>query len=103
MDKEEYRKHCEKQIKMCNMIGDFRHASEHELSLSLLNECENMKQEKEELKQVLIDIREYCKDDSEYWGNDSYIDGKNEGFKEAQQGILQIIDKVLDLDKVRGE
>lgn len=39
----------------------------------------------------LEEIRKYCKEDSEYWGNDSYINGLNEGYKEAINGVLSII------------
>lgn len=64
----------------------------------LNNCCDKFYKEKGELKQALIDIREICN----YYGitleqNDDLV------LRSTLKDISQIIDKVLDLDKVRGE
>lgn len=55
MTKEEYRKHCEEQIKRCIKLRDIKYLKEHELSLALLNECEDRKQRKDNLIKYLED------------------------------------------------
>ncbi len=55
MNKTEYREHCKKQIERCIKLNDTKHLREHELSLSLLNECEERKQEKDSLIKHLED------------------------------------------------
>ena len=49
MNKEEFREHCEKQIERCIKLNDLRHLKEHELTLGLLNENEQLIQENQEL------------------------------------------------------
>lgn len=49
MTKEKFRKHCEEQIERCIKLRDSKHLKEHELSLALLNECEQRKQNQENL------------------------------------------------------
>lgn len=53
MNKEELRKHCEGQIEKCIKLHDSKHLKEHELSLALLNECEQRKQNQENLIKYL--------------------------------------------------
>lgn len=55
MNKTEYREHCKKQIERCIKLNDAKHLREHELSLSLLNECKERKQEKDSLIKYLED------------------------------------------------
>lgn len=55
MNKEEYRKYCEEQIERCIKLKDAKHLKEHELSLALLNECEDRKQKEDNLIKYLED------------------------------------------------
>lgn len=55
MTKEEFRKHCEDQIARCIKLKDYKHLKEHELSLALLNECEQRKQNQENLIKYIED------------------------------------------------
>lgn len=55
MNKEEFRKHCEEQIERCIKLRDSKHLKEHELSLALLNECEQRKQNQENLIKYIED------------------------------------------------
>lgn len=56
MTKEEFRKHCERQIERCIKFQDSKHLKEHELSLALLNENEEIKKDKENLIKYLEDF-----------------------------------------------
>lgn len=53
MNKEEFRKHCEQQIERCIKLNDYKHLKEHELALSLLNECDRKKEENKRLDNQL--------------------------------------------------
>ena len=65
MNKEEFKKHCEDQIERCIALNDYRHLKEHEISLALLNECEQRKQNQENLiKYIEDEIKEYSKFDT---------------------------------------
>lgn len=55
MNKEEFKKHCEDQIERCIALNDYRHLKEHEISLALLNECEQRKQNQENLIKYIED------------------------------------------------
>jgi len=55
MTKEEFRKHCEDQIERCIALNDYRHLKEHEISLALLNECKQRKQNQENLIKYIED------------------------------------------------
>jgi hypothetical protein len=72
MTKEEFRKHCEKQIEMCIKLHDAKHLREHELALGLLNENERLIQQKNEYKEVINKLREligkhYFKQSDDYY------------------------------------
>lgn len=69
MNKEEFRKHCEEQIEMCIKLHDSKHLKEHELSLALLNECEQKKQNQENLIKY---IEEKIKSAQKYIQSQSY-------------------------------
>ncbi len=62
MNKEEYRKHCEEQIERCIKLHDSKHLKEHELSLALLNECEDRKRREEDLVKYLENKIKYFQD-----------------------------------------
>lgn len=59
MTKEEYRKHCEKQIERCILFNDAKHLKEHELSLGLLNENEKLIYQNKKYKEVIDKAIEY--------------------------------------------
>lgn len=73
MTKEEFRKHCEDQIERCIALNDYRHLKEHEISLALLNECEQRKQEKENLIKYLEDFISKTDYEVDTKGNYLYI------------------------------
>lgn len=62
MNKEEFRKHCEQQIERCIKLNDHKHLREHELALSLLNECDKRKEEKQSLVKYLENEINFHKD-----------------------------------------
>lgn len=81
MNKTEYREHCKKQIERCIKLNDAKHLREHELSLSLLNECEERKQEKDSLIKYLEDkIKEPVSYNLLY-------DGKQQAYKDILERI----------------
>lgn len=81
MNKNEYREHCKKQIERCIKLNDTKHLREHELSLSLLNECEERKQEKDSLIKYLEDkIKEFVSYNLLY-------DSKQQAYKDILERI----------------
>ena len=92
MNKEEYRKHCEKQIDRCIKLNDSKHLKEHELALTLLNECEERKQDKDNLIKYLEDKINM---------NDIYL--KEETDESAQEYLLIKRDILKDvLERVKS-
>jgi hypothetical protein len=65
MNKEEYRKHCEEQIERCIRLHDSKRLKEHELSLALLNECEERKQREDNLIKHLEEKIKQCDENIE--------------------------------------
>ena len=48
MNKEELIEHCKKQVKMCEKLNDYKHLSEHQAVLDLLEENQKLKKQLEE-------------------------------------------------------
>lgn len=55
MNEEELIQHCEKQIMLCEALGDYKHCSEHQLILNII-------QQRDLYKSVIKEIREYIKE-----------------------------------------
>ena len=66
MNKVEFRKHCEDQIEKCIKLHDSKHLKEHELSLALLNECEQRKKNQENLIKYIEDKIEEIKEHEDF-------------------------------------
>ena len=53
MNKEELKKHCEKQVERCSLLKDYKHQSEHQAVLDLIEENEQLKDNWNKLKEYL--------------------------------------------------
>lgn len=53
MDKEKLKEHCEKQVKMCERLGDTKHLLEHQLVLDILEENEKLANKCEKAARLL--------------------------------------------------
>lgn len=69
MTKEKFTKHCEEQIERCIKLRDSKHLKEHELSLTLLNECEQRKQNQENLIKYIEEKIKKLKDECASFGH----------------------------------
>ena len=79
MSEEELIKHCEKQIKLCEALGDYKHYFEHQLILNII-------QERDKYKEVIEEVRDYIFNHELVEEKDHYVlNGKE---------LLQILDKV---------
>lgn len=105
MTKEEFRKHCEKQIEKCIKLHDGKHLKEYELALALLNENEQLRQKNQELKNQIDSYRnrykkrleEKLSEDIETDLEDFYlaeIEGKANDYDKLQREIKRLKTKI---------
>ena len=53
MNKEELKKHCEKQITLCLALNDYKHAEEHQVVLDILEQNQKYKEVIDKLKELI--------------------------------------------------
>lgn len=67
MNKEELKKHCEKQITLCLALNDYKHAEEHQVVLDILEQNQKYKEVidkvNNKLSQYKNDLKEYQEQD----------------------------------------
>lgn len=81
MSEEELIQHCKKQIMLCEALGDYKHCSEHKLTLNII-------QQRDLYKSVIDEIKYYVENSS------------NQMSEDATYHLLEILDKAKEQRKI---
>lgn len=90
MNKEELKKHCEKQIERCSLLRDYKHQSEHQAVLDLLEENSQLKE--------VIDKAIKNEEEVMYLANKVAIKTQNVEIKAVRDRLEEIFDILKEVE-----